>query len=401
MVLDYDSVTQVHPVPFDHGPFPPRVCVVDDKPHVRSFLAEMLSDLGFVVQECSAPNLEATIASQRPDLVVVGSVGDDDQIPSVLRRLTTFGGRVMLFGGRNSPTLIRSHELGEKLGLAMLPPLGTPFRDSDIRTNLDCFLPIAPPPDVGIDVDKALKNGWIELRYLPKIDTRSLTPRGAEALIRVRHPVWGLVSPAFFIPAATDPYYHALSQFVIMHAMADWLRFATDGNGITISVSLPTPVLEDPDFLDYVFGKLPDSAAEGRLVIGVDYADILAEPTVVKRAVARLAFRNIGIAVDAIGTGGAMLVGRRDLPVVEMKVQRRFVTGCVDDRIKQAVCAAIATTAHENGALPVAEGVATHGDFVTLRDLGFDLVQGPLFAKPMEAHKFAHSVLSKRFTSTS
>src|SRR5690606_32593055 len=129
--------------------------------------------------------------------------------------------------------------------------------------NLDCFLPIAPPPDVGIDVDKALKNGWIELRYLPKIDTRSLTPRGAEALIRVRHPVWGLVSPAFFIPAATDPYYHALSQFVIMHAMADWLRFATDGNGITISVSLPTPVLEDPDFLDYVFGKLPDSAAEG------------------------------------------------------------------------------------------------------------------------------------------
>jgi EAL domain-containing protein (putative c-di-GMP-specific phosphodiesterase class I) len=59
----------------------------------------------------------------------------------------------------------------------------------------------------------------------------------------------------------------------------------------------------------------------------------------------------------------------------------------------------VATAAHENGARSVADGVATQGDFLTLRELGFDLVQGPLFAKPMEAGKFARSVLARRFAS--
>lgn len=399
MMLDHGSAVPARLLPFDRRPVPPRALVVDNKPHVRAFLAEMLGDLGFVTQECSDSDIPAAVARFEPNLIVVGALGGGDEVSAVLRQLTTFGGSVMLFGGRSCPSLIRSHELGERLGLAMLPPLGTPFRERDISENLRDFLPIASPPDIGVDVDEALSNGWIELRYLPKIDTRSLTPRGAEALIRVRHPTWGLVSPAYFVPAVNDPYYHALSHYVIMHAMADWLRFAADGNPVDIAVCLPTPVLEDPEFLDYIFGKLPDSASEAGLLIAVDCADVMTDAAVVQKASARLAFRNIGIALDAIGTDGAMLVGRRDLPVVEMKVQRKFVAGCVDDRIKQAVCAAIATAAHENGARSVAEGVATQGDLLTLRGLGFDLVQGPLFARPMEARKFARSVLARRFAS--
>jgi EAL domain-containing protein (putative c-di-GMP-specific phosphodiesterase class I) len=213
----------------------------------------------------------------------------------------------------------------------------------------------------------------------------------------VRHPIWGLVAPAYFIPSVNDPYYHALSQFVIMHAMADWMRFAADGNRIDISVSLPSPVLEDPEFIAYVFGKLPAGAADGGLLIAADCTDVLADADLVRKAGAQLAFRNIGIALDAIGPEGAVLVGRRDLPVVEMKVRSAFVCDCSIDRIRQAVCAHIVAAARENGARAVAGGVTNHADFVMLRELGFDLVQGPMFAKPMEARKFARSVLARRF----
>ena len=123
----------------------------------------------------------------------------------------------------------------------------------------------------------------------------------------------------------------------------------------------------------------------------------MADVASVRKAGAQLAFHNIGIALDAIGPEGAMLVGRRDLPVVEMKVQGAFVRDCCNDRIRQAICAHIVAAARENGARSVADGVATHGDFMTVRELGFDLVQGPLFAKPMEARKFARSVLARRF----
>ncbi len=399
MIQDKNLARQAQLIPFGHRLVPPRACIIDNKPHVRSFLAGTLSDLGFITHECGARDVAVVLADIAPDLVVIGPLGPDGDLPALLRTLTTFPGKVMLFGGRSAPSLIDAHEFGDRLGLAMLPPLGTPFRDRDLKQNLDDFLPIAPSPDIGIDVDEALHNGWLELWYQPKIDSRSLTPRGAEALLRVRHPTWGLVAPAYFVPSANDPYYHSLSQFVIMHVMADWMQFAADGSRVDISVRLPSPVLEDPDFIAYVFGKLPAGAADGGLLIAADCADVMDDIDLVRRASAQLAFRNIGIALDAVGAEGAMLVGRRDLPVVEMKVQRAFVRDCSNDRIRQAVCALIVAAARENGARSVAEGVTSHVDLLTLRELGFDLVQGPLFAKPMVAHKFFRSILAKRFAS--
>ena len=396
MIQDKLLARQTQLVPFGHRPAPPRACVVDNKPHVRSFLADALSELGFITDECIAPDLAETLANVAADLIVVGPLGDGAEIPALLRKLISFRGKVMLFGGRSAPSLISAHEVGEQLGLQMLPPLGTPFRDGDLNRNVACFLPIVPPPAVGIDVDEALQKGWLELWYQPKIDPRSLTPRGAEALVRVRHPTWGLVAPAYFVPSANDPYYHALSQFVIMHAMADWMQFAAAATRVDISVTLPTPVLEDPDFIAYVFGKLPSGAAAGGLLIAVDCADALADPDVVRKAGAQLAFRHIGIALDAVGPEGVKLVGRRDLPVVEMKVHSAYASDCCNDRIKQAVCTHIIAAARDNGARAVAS-VTNHADFVILRQLGFDLVQGPMFAKLMDARKFARSVLARRF----
>jgi hypothetical protein len=78
--------------------------------------------------------------------------------------------------------------------------------------------------------------------------------------------------------------------------------------------------LEDPDFIAHVFGKLPRDAAEGGLLIATDCAGALADAPAVRKAAAQLAFHHIGIALDAIGPEGVTLVGRRDLPVVEMKV---------------------------------------------------------------------------------
>ena len=397
MMHDHQFTRQADVIPFGQRPVPPHVCVVDDKPHVRSFLAEALRDLGFIAHECSAAELDVTLTDVAPSLIVLGPLGGEEDLVAQLDRLAGFPGKVMLFGGRSAPALTRAHEHGERLGLTMLAPLGTPFREGDLGQILGGFLPIAPAPDIGVDVDEALNNGWFELWYQPKIDARSLTLQGAEALVRARHPTWGLVTPAYYIPADGDPYYHALSQWVIMHAMADWMRFAAGGRRIDISVNLPSPVLEDPDFIAHVFGKLPSGAADGGLLIATDCAGALADAAVVRKAAAQLAFHRIGIALDAIGPEGATLVGRRDLPVVEMKVQHAFVCGCGQDRIREAVCAHLVAAARENGARAVAGGVASNADFMTLRALGFDLVQGPLFAKPMVADKFAHSVLAKRF----
>ncbi len=248
-----------------------------------------------------------------------------------------------------------------------------------------------------VDVDEALCNGWLELWYQSKINPRSLVPKGAEALIRVRHPTWGVVSPAYFVPAANDPYLHGLSQFVIARSLADSMQFAAANHQVQISIHLPLQALEDMHFIDSMLRHLPDKARQSGFLIAVDCVDLVNELELVRRVAAQLAARNIGLSINGIDAQGASLAGRRELPVVEMKVDHKYIRGCADDRVKQAHCAEIVAIARDTGARSVAEGVETQSDFLVVRDLGFDLLQGHMFAKPMAPHKFERAMLARRY----
>lgn len=399
MIHDHSDESWGKVIQFGRRPIPPRACIVENKTHVRMFLAEMLDELGFVVREAGASDIRTILREFRPDLLVLGPLGGGMEVRATLRMLQaqTFGGKVMLFGGRASAALVGTHEFGEQAGLAMLPPLGTPFRDRDLCTNIACFLPVPPAPALPVDVEEALCNDWLELWYQSKIHPHSLVPKGAEAVVRVRHPTWGVVAPAYFVPAANDPYLHGLSQFVIARSLADSMQFAAANHQVQISISLPLLALEDMHFIDRMMKHLPDKVRQNGFLIGVDCVDLVNELPLVQRIATQLAARNIGISINDIDALGATFAGRRELPVVEMKVARKFIHGCADDRIKQAHCAEIVAIARDTGARSVAEGVETQSDFLAVRDLGFDLLQGHLFAKPMAPHKFERAMLARRY----
>jgi len=59
--------------------------------------------------------------------------------------------------------------------------------------------------------------------------------------------------------------------------------------------------------------------------------------------------------------------------------------------LKQSICRRILELANSYGSRTVADGIETWSDFLTVRDLGFDLVQGSLLAKPMSTEKFAQT----------
>lgn len=386
-------------VPFGRRPIPPRACVVENKTHVRTFLADVLDDLGFIAREAGTLDIRTVLRDFRPDLIVLGPLEGESEVRAVMKTLRAqgYGGNVTLFGGRSSVPMIRNFEFGESAGLAMLPPLGTPFRDRDLHTILDRFLPVRPPPPLPVDVDEALFNGWLELWYQSKINPHSLMPLSAEALVRLRHPTWGVVTPAYYIPAATDPFLHGLSQFVVARVLADSMHFAAGNHKLQISIRLPLQALEDMKFIDRLMAHLPGNVQQSGFLIALDCVDLLKELDLVRRIAAQLAARHIGLSIDSINAEGACLAGRRELPVVEMKVDHKVICGCADDRIKQAHCAQIVAIARDTGAKSVAEGVETHSDYLTVRELGFDLLQGHMFAKPMAPRKFERAMLQRRY----
>ncbi|MGA8468700.1 MAG: EAL domain-containing protein [Pseudolabrys sp.] len=107
---------------------------------------------------------------------------------------------------------------------------------------------------------------------------------------------------------------------------------------------------------------------------------------------AQLAQRNIGIAISDIDAEGAALAACRDLPVVEMKINRRLIRGCATGSSR---CNARKSLGLRGA--PALKGVETQSDFLAVRELGFDLIQGQMFAKPMAPRKFERTMLAQNY----
>ena len=373
----------------------PRIGILDPKPYVRAFLADTFEDLGFI-PECwaAAGEILPSLSAVEPDLIVIVLSDDEEDVENVLELLATalFRGRVMLMGSRSLPALARIQRLGEQLGLVMLPALGTPFRTKDLKDRIADLLPVEAPPPLPVDLVEALGSGWLELWYQAKIDPRAMTPRGVEALIRLRHPSWGIVPPARFLPEKGDPHFRALSDFVVLKAMADWTLFAADCMPIEIAINLPAAVLADPDFVRRMRRQLPSHPAFNRLVVEIDASELTCGTVRVQEIVRELNSYGIDISIDNLGTECSSLTGLEGFPVFELKVARSVVNGCAQDRLKRALCSTIVDIAGRLGARTVAEGVETRADLLAAREMGFDLVQGFLFGKPMAARKFARTL---------
>jgi EAL domain-containing protein (putative c-di-GMP-specific phosphodiesterase class I) len=102
--------------------------------------------------------------------------------------------------------------------------------------------------------------------------------------------------------------------------------------------------------------------------------------------------RRLAISVDRLGDEWIALLRLRDFPFVEIKIEPELVAGCAQDRAKRTLCRHIVAAANQLGARTVAVGVENYADFLTARELGFDLIQGFLFARPMGVQTFVRMI---------
>ncbi|MFL6836289.1 MAG: EAL domain-containing protein [Bradyrhizobium sp.] len=372
----------------------PRACVADSKKHLRTFLADALEDLGFITSECAhASELAGALDAQQPDLVVLGVSVNGIEVGKILEVLVRkdFSGKVLVIGQPDSIMVKAVRQIGEEYGIAMLPSLPTPFSAGTLRACVATLLPAEPAPSPAVDVAEALKAGWLELWYQQKINTRTLVPSGAEALVRMRHPAWGVVPPAYFIPDNHDPHFRALSEFVIGRAIDDWRYLLEQQGPVDLSINLPVALLSDGRAVRDLCRGMPDHPAFGGLIIEINSTDVIDNLDLVIDVARQVRLHNIAIAIDNVGAEWPSLMELRSFPFVELKVDHQFVTGCADDRLKQTMCRRIVELAQSNGARALAQGVETRADFLGAHGMGFDLVQGYLFGKPLGVKKFARS----------
>lgn len=383
--------------------------VLDDDPRVRATVFHILANSGYDVREFSTPvSMLASLKAVPPEVLILDlSLGQTDAV-EVIRQLATvkYQGKVLLISGHDEATLNEIQRIGERHGLAMHPSLRKPFRPADLRSRLTSQAqvtnaPAALPPTKGIavDLEEALRCDWLELWYQPKIDLRSFTVCGAEALLRARHPDHGIVSPAGLVPAANDPLHQPLSKFVIRRAMTDWHRFADEGMPLKLAINLPVSVINAPDFMSVMREQLARDARFPGLIIEVTEDEIVRDSEWIHEISTQLRLLNVWISIDDFGMAHSSLSRLLELACVELKLDRGFVANCSSDKLKHALCQTVVDLAHRVGSVVCAEGVESAEDLRSLIEMKCDMAQGFLFARPMPPDEFVKKIICQSMNS--
>jgi EAL domain-containing protein (putative c-di-GMP-specific phosphodiesterase class I) len=103
----------------------------------------------------------------------------------------------------------------------------------------------------------------------------------------------------------------------------------------------------------------------------------------------------VHVSIDDFGSGYSSLARLKELPFAEVKLDRSFVIGCAHDKTKRAMCEAVVDLAHRFNIISVAEGVENAEDLQVLVEIGYDVAQGYLFARPMVSGDFINLLTSR------
>jgi len=245
--------------------------------------------------------------------------------------------------------------------------------------------------------------GAMTLLYQPQVSLATGEIIGAEALVRWRHPEWGMVSPARFIPLAEETgLIVPLGEWVLREACRQAAGWARGGRPLRVSVNLSARQLAERGLVGSVRAAL-DAAG-----LAPHWLDLeLTETALIENlagkgdgeggggetAAGRLAaLRALGIrlSVDDFGTGYSSLSYLRRLPLDVLKVDRSFVLGLDGDRGEdETVVRAVIDMAHALSLEVIAEGVEREEQRHVLARLGCDQMQGFLFSAPVPPERMA------------
>jgi diguanylate cyclase (GGDEF)-like protein len=235
---------------------------------------------------------------------------------------------------------------------------------------------------------RAIERDELMLFYQPKLDLRTQLITGVEALMRWRHPVLGMVSPAQFIPIAEETgLIEAMGRWALERACRDAQSWVRDGlPPLRMSVNLSVRQLGSPTLIDDIGAVLARTGLEPeRLELEITESAMMRNPEQAAALLAQIRDIGVGLAIDDFGTGYSSLSYLKRFPLSVVKIDRSFVKDLPQDRDAQALASGILALAHGLRMKVVAEGVETGEQLAWLRQHGCDEIQGFLLCKPIPA----------------
>lgn len=234
------------------------------------------------------------------------------------------------------------------------------------------------------NVDRAVRDGWIQVYYQPVVMGMSRTLCGAEALARWIDPERGMLAPAEFIPVLEESgKIYEFDLYIVEQICKDYHRVtAADVDLVPVSFNLSRVDFQHPDLFERIEELVQRyEVPRDKLNVEVTESAFVADMELLGQTLS--AFRRGGyeIWMDDFGSGYSSLGVLKDYTFDEIKIDMSFLSSSSEK--SRIIIESTVRMAKAIGVRTLAEGVETEEQYQFLRSIGCEKVQGYLFGKPM------------------
>jgi diguanylate cyclase (GGDEF)-like protein/PAS domain S-box-containing protein len=396
-----ESIAENHPAGFG------LVCVdVDHFKNINDSLGHRIGDqllqrVSLILKQC-LPIGNATIARFSGDefILLLPKLSTKRQLEQLAKHLLEAFAQ---------PILIEQHEItiSPSIGISRFPEDGKDsitllrnaesalhfakskgrhnyqFYDQDIQTKTLRRL------NVGNQLRRALKNNELELVYQPKMELRSKTITGMEALLRWHNTAIGAIEPDEFIAVAEETgQVNEIGTWVLREACEQARRWQVRSYPVPVSVNISARQFQQQGLYKTIANILAETQLPANLLeLEITETMLLDDPDSTITTLNQLKEMGVRISVDDFGTGYSSLSYLKKLPIDSLKIDRTFIKDLAQDKDDEAITHAIISLAKNLKLSVIAEGVETFQQFDFLQEAGCEQIQGFLIAQPMTAQE--------------
>ena len=379
-----------------------HVVVLEDDRIDMEIVCTSLRKFGIThISTCTDGNQAlAVVRTYEPDIIICDlNMPGMDGI-SFLRFAAehNFSGGVVILSSVDRSVMKAAENLVKAYGLHLLASLRKPLNENEM---LEALAKQAPShiehhrmSKVAVlslqELQKGFADDCVEVFYQPKISIATKRVIGAECLARWRHPVRGLLGPAAFISVLeTHGLIDVMTKVILEKSAAQLRKWYNQGHQLKLAVNVSMDNLNQlnlPEEFEAIVQAV--GVRPSQFILELTETRLMENLTVSLEILTRLRLKGFGLSIDDFGTGFSTMENLKQLPFTELKIDRAFVNGAVQDEAARAILSSsiqLGKIFHLN---LVAEGVETQQDWDLIAESGCDEVQGYFVAQPMPPDQF-------------
>ena len=326
-----------------------------------------------------------------------------DRVESVFKSRFKVGGREVTISASIGVAVTASRDISaeELVGRADVAMYRAKLKGKDTSEIFEPGMQdvVSRRLEVRTDLERAVDDRELVVLYQPIVDMASSTPIGVEALVRWKHPRWGMVGPAEFIGIAEETgIIRELGLHVLEVACRQWQAWhfgLDDEPTVTMSVNVSPRQLRHPDFVKDVSRILVKTGLlPSHLTLEITESFMVDDPASARARLHELKTLGVRISMDDFGTGYSSLASLQDLPLDILKIDKLFVDHVAEDPRRTAFAQAIIRMGKTLGLGLVAEGVENADQAERLQSLGCRFAQGFYFSRPVHADEIQKMLIA-------